>query len=184
MSRWHPSRVRVSVPTVVWITAIWVLLWGEISAGNVLAGLTVGLLVQSFLPLPAVGYHGRVRPGRVGYLVFRFLVDLVAASLHVAFLAVDPRKHPRTAVVGVQLRTESDLYLFITSEIATLVPGSVVVEAVRRNGVIYVHVLDLDGVGGAEAVRRNVLAIEERVLRALASDEELSSAGLSARGKR
>jgi len=90
---------------------------------------------------------------------------------------------PHTAVVGVELRTESDLYLFITSEITTLVPGSVVVEALRRNGVIYVHVLDLEGVGGVEAVRRNVLAIEERVLRALASDEELASAGLSSGGE-
>ena len=59
-----------------------------------------------------------------------------------------------------------------------------VVEALRRNGVVYVHVLDLDRVGGVEAVRRNVLANEERVLKALASDEELEAAGLSVGRKR
>lgn len=183
MSRWRISRVRLSITAVVWITTIWVLLWGELSPGNIVAGVIIGVLVQSFLPLPTVGYHGRIRPRWLVYLIYRFLVDLVAASFQVAFLALNFRHVPHTAVVGVELRTESDLYLFITSEITTLVPGSVVVEALRRNGVIYVHVLDLEGVGGVEAVRRNVLAIEARVLKALASDEELASAGLSAGGK-
>lgn len=184
MSRWRISRVKVSIPTVVWITIIWVLLWGEVSPGNIVAGLVVGLLVQSLLPLPTVGYHGKIRPRWLLYLIFRFLVDLVAASFQVATLALNPRHIPHTAVVGVELRTENDLYLFITSEITTLVPGSVVVEALRRNGYVYVHVLDLEGVGGVEAARRNVLAVEERVLKALASDEELAAAGITLGGKK
>ncbi len=179
MSRWRISRIRVSIATVVWITMIWVLLWEDISPGTIAAGVVLGVTVQALLPLPTVGYHGRIRPRWLIYLIYRFVVDLFKASFQVAFLALNLRHVPHTAVVGVELRTESDLYLFITSEITTLVPGSVVVEALRRNGVIYVHVLDLEGVGGVEAVRRNVLAIEERVLKALASDEELASAGLS-----
>jgi len=181
MSRWRISRVRVSIPTVVWITTIWVLLWGEVSPGNIVAGLVIGLTVQSLLPLPPVGYHGRIRPRWLAYLIIRFIMDLIVASFQVAFLALTPRHVPHTAVLRVELRTESDLYLFITSEIATLVPGSVIVEALRRNGVIYVHVLDLERVGGVESARKNVLAIEERVLKALASDEELASAGIELR---
>lgn len=184
MSRWRISRVRPSIATVVWITIIWVLLWEDISPGNIVVGVLLGLLIQALLPLPTVGYHGKIRPRWLIYLIYRFIVDLFAASFQVAFLALNFRHVPHTAVVGVELRTESDLYLFLTSEITTLVPGSVVVEALRRNGVVYVHVLDLDRVGGVEAVRRNVLANEERVLKALASDEELEAAGLSVGRKR
>lgn len=184
MSRWRISKVRVSVATVVWITFIWVLLWGRLSPGNVAAGVIVGLLIQTFLPLPRVGYHGRVRPRWVGHLLFRFVVDLVVASFQVAFLALDPRHIPHAAVVGVQMRSDSDLYLAIIGEIASLVPGSVVVEALRRNGMVYVHVLDLEAAGGVDGVRRNVLAIEERVLRAMGSDRELEAAGVSLRRPR
>ncbi|HLU31707.1 MAG TPA: Na+/H+ antiporter subunit E [Acidimicrobiia bacterium] len=182
MSRWRISRVRISIPTVLWIAVVWVFLWEDVSPGNILSGVLVGVAVQGLLPLPPVAFHGKVRPRWLLYLVVRFVYDLFAASFQVARLALDPRHLPHTAVVGVELRTEFDLYLFLTSEITTLVPGSVVVEALRRNGMIYVHVLDLDGIGGVEAVRRNVLATEERVLKALASDAELEAAGITLGG--
>lgn len=181
MSRWRISRVRISYPTVVWITVLWVLLWGDISAGNIVAGAVLGVLVPALLPLPGVGYRGKVRPIWVARLMGRFVVDLLVASFQVAYLALSPWHRPHSAVVGVQLRTDSDLYLVLTSVITSLVPGSVVVEALRRNGMLYVHVLDIETMGHAEGVRRGVLAAEERVLRALASDDELERAGLGAR---
>src|SRR5690606_17709743 len=102
-------------------------------------------------------------------------------SVHVAALALDLRRTPRGAVVGVQLRNHSDLYLTITAELSTLTPGSLVVEAHRLTGMIYLHVLDLDSYGGAEKVRADTLALEERVLRALATDAELEEAGIEVR---
>ena len=133
------------------------------------------------LPLPAVDFHGRVRPGALVYLFGRFILDLALASVHVAVLALDLRKVPRGAVVGVQLRNHSDLYLTITSELSTLTPGSIVIEAHRLTGMLYLHVLDIDAYGGADKVRADTLALEERVLRAFASDAELEEAGLQVR---
>lgn len=178
MSRWRLSRVRVSIATVVWITLVWVLLWGEVTVANVLTGALVGLVIQTLLPLPTVHYHGRLHVKGLVVLVARFAVDLFAASFQVARLALDPRRSPRGGVVRVQLRTASDLYIAIVAEITSLVPGSVAVEALRSNGMLYVHVLDMDGAGGPDQVRRDVLAIEERVFRALASDREREAAGL------
>lgn len=60
----------------------------------------------------------------------------------------------------------------------SLVPGSLVVEAHRLTGMLYLHVLDLDRSGGVEAVRADVLAQEERLLRALASPQEQAAAGM------
>ena len=178
MSRWRISRVRVSVATVVWITIVWVFLWGEISSANILAGVLVGLVVQTLLPLPTVGYHGRIRPRWLFRLVYRFVVDLFVASFQVAFLALNRRHLPHSGVVRVRLRSSADLYVVVVSEIASLVPGSVVVEGLRQRGVVYVHILDLEGTGGVEGVRQMILDIEKRVLMAMASDQELEAVGL------
>jgi len=64
------------------------------------------------------------------------------------------------------------------------VPGSIVVEAHRLTGTLYLHVLDVATAGGVEAARRSVLDQEERVLRAFASDAELEAAGLRPRRDR
>lgn len=175
------ARARFSWVTVAWLTTVWVLLWGELSVGNVFSGAVIGAIVTAFLPLPAIGFHGKVRPLGVFRLVGRFIVDLTVASFQVAFLAFNPSHIPHGAVIGVHLRNESDLYLALTAVLSTLVPGTVVVEALRRNGMVYLHVLDLEMMGGSEKVRQDVLAIEERVLRALGSDQELEDAGLGLR---
>lgn len=165
-------------PTIVWLAVAWMLLWGEISWGNLVGGLVLGAGVTAVFALPAVGFHIRVRPISLSWLALRFLGDLVRASFQVAWQALDPRFEPHGAVVGVRLRNPADLYLTISAELSTLVPGSLVVEAHRLTGMLYLHVLDLESYGGEDKVRADVLALEERVLYALASDEELVNAGL------
>src|SRR5690606_1424134 len=99
----------------------------------------------------------------------------------VALRALRPGPPPRGAVTGVQLRSHSDLYLTMVAEMTTLVPGSVVVEAHRLTGVLYVHWFDIKSMADVEKSRADVLATEARVLRALGSDAELAAAGLTRR---
>ena len=172
------ARLRTQWGTILWLAAVWVLLWGDLSVANVLAGLALGLAVTYGLRMTPIEFHGRVRPLRVVHLFARFGVDLVRASFEVAFIALRPRYTPHGAVIGVQLRSHSDLYLTMTAELCSLVPGSLVVEAHRLTGRLYLHVLDVDAAGGIEAARQAVLDQEERVLRAFASHAELRSAGL------
>lgn len=181
----HPRRTgwRVQWVTILWLTAVWVLLWGEITWGNVVNGVLLGLLVTTGLRMTPIDFHGRVHPGALLVLLGRFALDLVRASFEVSLVALRPRYTPRGAVICVQLRSHSDLYLTLTAELVSLVPGSIIVEAHRLTGRLYVHVLDVETSGGIEAARRSVLDQEARVLRALASDEELADAGLS-RGRR
>ena len=179
----HPRRHRwrTQWATVVWLTVVWVFLWGDLSVGNVLAGLVIALAVTTGLRMAPIDFHGRLRPVGIVKLFGRFGVDLVRASFDVSLIALRPRYQPRGAVIGVQLRSHSDLYLTMTAELASLVPGSLVVEAHRLTGKLYLHVLDVRQSGGIEAARQSVLDQEERVLRAFASDEELIAAGLSVR---
>jgi len=176
----HPRRRRVRVQwhSLVWLTVVWVLLWGDLSVGNVLAGLAIAWVVSVVMPLPPIAAEGRVRPPALARLVGRFAADVVVASVQVGVQAFR-RDPPLSAVIRVRLRSSSDLYLTLTAELCSLVPGSVVVEAHRLTRTLYLHVLDVTGPGGIEAARRRVLEQEERVLRALASDAELAAAGLT-----
>jgi len=179
----HPRRQawRTQWATVAWLTVVWVFLWGDLSVGNVLAGLLIALAVTTGLRMAPIEFHGRIRPVALVRLLVRFGADLVRASFEVSLIALRPRYVPRGAVIGVQLRSHSDLYLTMTAELASLVPGSLVVEAHRLTGMLYLHVLDVRQSGGIEAARQSVLDQEERVLRAFASDEELAAAGLGVR---
>lgn len=165
-------------PTILWLTAVWTLLWGEITWANALGGLAIGIVVTLVFPLPAMGLPIRIRPWHLLRLAGFFLGSLVVASFQVAWQALSPRTQVRGAVVGVRLRNPADLYLTVTAELSTLVPGTLVVEARRITGMLYLHVLDLAASGGEEKVRQDVLDLEEHVLHALASDEELERAGL------
>lgn len=175
----HPRRRAVAVqwPTMVWLTVVWVLLWGDLRLGNVLAGFAIAFAVTVLLPLPAVASGGRLRPLGMVRLIAHFVRDLIVASVQVGVQAFQPGP-PVSAVIRVQLRSSSDLYLTLTAELCSLVPGSIVVEAHRLTRTLYLHVLDLDTAGGVEAARQSVLDQEERVLRAIASDTQLAAAGL------
>ena len=175
----HPRRRAVAVqwPTMVWLTVVWVLLWGDLRLGNVLAGLAIAFAVTVLLPLPAVASGGRLRPLGMVRLIAHFVRDLIVASVQVGVQAFQPGP-PVSAVIRVQLRSPSDLYLTLTAELCSLVPGSIVVEAHRLTRTLYLHVLDVDTAGGVEAARQSVLDQEERVLRAIASDTQLAAAGL------
>lgn len=179
----HPRRTgwRFQWATIAWLTVVWVLLWGDVTWGNVVNGVLLGMLVTLGLRMTPVDFHGRTHPAALLVLVGRFLVDLVRASFEVSLVALRPRYTPRGAVICVQLRSHSDLYLTMTAELVSLVPGSIIVEAHRLTGRLYVHVLDVETSGGIERARQNVLDQEARVLRALASDAELAEAGLSRR---
>ncbi|QIK84571.1 Na+/H+ antiporter subunit E [Sanguibacter sp. HDW7] len=182
----HARRrgLLVQWPTILWLALVWVLLWGELTWANVLGGLGVGVVVTLVFPLPAMGFSIKVRPWHMLRLAWYFLSSLVQASFQVAWQALSPRSHVHGAVVGVRLRNPADLYLTVTAELSTLVPGTLVVEAQRITGMLYLHVLDLAASGGEDAVRDDVLELEERVLYALASDEELVRAGLRVPGRR
>lgn len=174
---------RFSLAATVWLTAVWVLLWGDLSWANVLAGLAIALVVGTALRMPPVEFSGRLHPVSLAYLAGRFLVEIAVASFQVALLAFSPGRTPRSAVIGVQMRSHSDLYLTLTAEITSLVPGTIVVEAHRITGMLYVHILDVDLAGGLEAAHEHVLTTEARLMRAIASDDELRAAGLTRRRK-
>lgn len=180
------TPLRRQLPALAWLTLVWVLLWGSFTWANIVGGMVVAVLVVTLTPMPALDLHGRLRLGPLAVLLGRFVTDLFTASFQVAaeaFRAISPAHRPQGGVVGVQLRTRADLYLTVTAELSSLVPGSLVVEVHRLTGMLYLHVLDVERSGGVDQVRADTLALEERVLRAMASDDELAELGLTPYGR-
>lgn len=170
--RWV-RRISAMWPTAIVGAVLWVLLWGDLSWANVLAGLVLGALVALALPLPPVATGTVVRAGPLLRLIGRFFADLVLASFQVAWRAVVPGPTPEGGLVTVSLRTRSDLFIATTAGLSSMVPGTMVVDLDRTQGTLRLHVLDLERSGGAVEVRRATQELEERVLLAFAPDDEL-----------
>ncbi|WP_328471889.1 Na+/H+ antiporter subunit E [Actinoplanes sp. NBC_00393] len=154
------------------LTGIWMLLWGSVTWLTLIGGLIIAVIVLAVFPLPPVTYAGRVHPLGVLQFAVRFAADLVVSSVQVAILAFRPGRVPRSAVIAVPLRVPSDLGLTLTGEALSLVPGSLIVEADRETGVLYVHVLNVVDTADAERFRRQVLALEHRIVHAFGSATE------------
>ena len=161
---------------IAWLAVVWVALWGDLSWANVLAGIALGIVVSIVFPLPHVDEGSRVRPVALLVGVLRTAVDIVVASVQVAWLAVRPGPPPRSSMVAVPLHTTSDLYLALVAEIMSLIPGSLLVEVRRETGTLYVHALDVVTDEDVERFRRRMTDLELRVLRALAPREQWHAA--------
>lgn len=166
-------KTRDKLIAAAGLTVIWVLLWGTLTPLTIVGGLIVAVVVLKVFPLPPVTFAGRIHPWGVLRFAARFAVDLVVASAQVAAMAFRPGQ-PKSAVIAVPLRVTSDLNLTLTSEALSLVPGSLIVEAHRDQGVLYVHVLNAESPADVERARRSVQDLERRIIQAFGSDEERS----------
>ena len=157
---------RIHWPLLVGVTVIWLLLWGAVSPLLVAGGVLVALLTMLVFPAPPRTFAGRIHPWHLIVLIVRFMFDLTVASLQVAWIAVRPGPPPLSAVVRIDLTCRSEVIMTITSELISLVPGSLLVDLDAHNGRIWLHILDARRAGTPDRWREIVLAQEQRVLKA------------------
>ncbi|MFD0657336.1 Na+/H+ antiporter subunit E [Thermocatellispora tengchongensis] len=122
---------------------------------------------------PAAHRRGRPRlPWHCLRLFAWFVADMASSAANVAWQAVRPGPQPPNAVIAVTLRTRSDLTMTITALALCAVPGSLITEVRRSTATLYIHVLGVRAESELERVRRGVLALERRVIRALGNAED------------
>jgi multicomponent Na+:H+ antiporter subunit E len=161
------------VPLLLWLVVLWLFLWDQVSVLSIITGLVLALLVTRIFYLPPVELGGRVDPLGLAIFLARFIFDLVRASFQVAWMAVSPRGVPTSSIVAVQLSTKSDLSLTLTALAVSLVPGSLIVEADRQDDILYLHVLGADTEAAVASARAGVIAVEERIVRAIGSRDDV-----------
>lgn len=166
------ARRRLQVLPWVTLTMVWVLLWGNVSVGNVVAGVLVGAFVLLVFPLPPVTFGVRVRLWPLLVLIATFVGDVVKASMEVAYKAVVPWEHPVARTIRVPLRSRHDLFTTLTAEMSSLVPGSMVVDIDRDDHSLLLHVFDAPTQRDLERIYDETRRQERRVLRAFAARAE------------
>lgn len=148
---------------VVWLTLVWILLWGTFSWANLLGGLVVAVLVLAVFPLPAVTSGGSLRPVALVRVVLDVARNLVVSSLQVAWQSVRPGPPIRSSIVAAHLSEDAEgaeLLVATLIECLSLVPGSVVVEASADEGILYAHVLGADDQAAIDRFRAQVARLE------------------------
>ena len=166
-------RVVQQIPLLVALVVLWMLLWGAFSWLNFATGIVVAVLVTRSFYLPPVELSGRLNPLRLLVFLGVFFVELVAASVEVAWLANRPGLRVRNAMIAVQLRTRSDFITTATGISLSLIPGSIVVEVDRANAVLYLHVFNVPDLESVERTKKKALEVERRLVLALGSKDDL-----------
>lgn len=167
----RPARIS----QLVWLTAVWVLLWGTVNARTVLGGVLVAVLVTAAFPLPPVRGHLSVRPLRLVRLAGYLLVELVVSGAEVSWETLRYGPRATAGIVEVPLRTGSDVVVGAVANAVSLAPGQFVLQIDRHRRVCYVYGLGIRGPEDVERVRRQVLSLQRRVVAALGSPDEVAA---------
>lgn len=156
-------------PFFLWLILLWMLLWGQFTVLSAVTGLAVAIFVTRVFRLPPVELSGRMNLWYLFVYAVTFMWAVVKGSLIVAGQVLDRRTYPGTAIMAVPLRTDDDLIMTHVGVTASLIPGSLVVQADRSDRVLYLHVLGVRDASELEVQRQAVWRWEDRIVRALGS---------------
>ena len=157
------------LPFLLWLIVLWMLLWQQFTPLAFVTGLVVAIFVTRTFRLPIVELSGRINVFYTALFIVQFLWAVVRGAIGVTMQVLNFRRAPGTAIIGVQLRYADDLVMTHVSVTASLIPGSLVVEADRDRRIVYLHVIGIRNKDEAEQFRQEVLRWERRIVRALGS---------------
>ncbi|MDK8242031.1 Na+/H+ antiporter subunit E [Corynebacterium coyleae] len=156
---------RMRPASVAWLTFMWVLLMGEVSWGNVAAGLALGVVIVLALPLPRVPRSGnRIHWPRLMAFVGIWLWDLIVASAKVAWLSLRPQSQPKNAILRVPMRVSNELVFYLATCAYNLQPGGTVTDIDLANREWTIHVLDASTPADIEREIANVATLERQMI--------------------
>lgn len=151
--------------SVLWLTFMWVLLMGEISWGNLVAGLVLGTIIVLALPLPPIPRSGnRVNWVKLAAFMAEWFWDLLVASAKVAWLSLRRAPQPKNAILRVPMRLSNELVLYLATCAYNLQPGGTVTDIDLANREWTIHVLDADTEADIAREIANVQKLERQMI--------------------
>ena len=190
-------RPALRIPAIIaWLTALWIMLWGDLSWANFIGGIAVAGLVVVVARLdPASLRPTYFHPHWAVAYVVVLAWQLLLSNLRLAVEILTPGDGTYTAIIAVPIRGGSDAVVNLVANSITLTPGTMtmdvrrherdefdydgdgIVDEMTAGATLYVHCLYGEDI---EAVKYQVLKLEELALRAFGSDvdRELAHADL------
>lgn len=166
-SFWHD--IWVQVPFLLWLIALWMLLWGQFTVLAFVTGIVVAVFVTRVFRLPPVSLGGRLNLWYSLTFFVRFLWSMMLGSFVVSTQVWNFRRQPGAAIMAVPLRYADDLIMTHVAVTSSLIPGSLVVETDRVRRILYLHVIGVDSEEDVDKLRDGVLEWERRIVRAVGS---------------
>ncbi|HLS32352.1 MAG TPA: Na+/H+ antiporter subunit E [Brevibacterium sp.] len=160
---------------VLVLIVVWVLLWDELSGMILISGAVLAFAVMRAFYLPPIQLSGRLNVYYGAYFVLWFMVNVLIASLQVAWLTVRPRPVDAGSVIAVDLATRSDLLITLVTMVNGLIPGSLVIEIDRARAVVFVHGLNCADEEELEQVRAKTHRIETLLICAIGSSHDIEA---------
>jgi multicomponent Na+:H+ antiporter subunit E len=170
------ARLRPRVVEIVWLTMVWVLLWGSFTPLSIVGGVVVAVAVMASFRFPPAAAHLPVRPLRLLGLAAYLAYDVVVSGLEVSWQTLRYGPAARAAVIGVPLLSGSDRVVTVIANALSLSPGAMALQIDHEHGLWFVYALGARDEAGVERSRRRAMDIQRRVLAALGTPEELAAA--------
>ena len=170
------EALRGRLPSVAWLTVVWVLLWGTFTPASIVGGLVVAALVTALFRLSPATDRLPVRPLRLCGLVLFLLWDLAVSGVEVSWQVLRHGPRARGAIMAVPLIASSDQVVTVMANALSLSPGTMALQIDHDHDVWYVYALGPSDNAGVDRARRRVVDMQRRVLSALGSPDEQAEA--------
>lgn len=153
---------------IFFLPLTWMALTGDFSAGNFLLGFVISSLALWLShpggeSVPLIFYLKKTVLW-TRFLGF-FLVELLLASLRVAYDVLTPRHHMRPAVLAIPLDLEGDLEITFFANLITLTPGTLSLDVSSDRKTLYIHAMYVDNVQQFKQNLKN--GLERRIMELL-----------------
>ncbi|GGY00300.1 cation:proton antiporter [Litchfieldella qijiaojingensis] len=140
----------------------WVVLTGDFSGPNLLAGLVFGYVTLALIQSQVEALDGySQRLPRIVMFVGFFLGELVKANLRVAFDIVTPPWYMKPGVIAMPLKAETEFEITFVANLISLTPGTLSLDVSDDRRVLYIHAMFLDD---EPELRRGLAELERRAL--------------------
>jgi multicomponent Na+:H+ antiporter subunit E len=161
---------------VLWLTVVWVLLWGTFTPLTILGGLLVAVLVTAVSQQGPPSHRLAVRPARLLGLVAYLVYDLVVSGAEVSWQVL--RYGPRScgAIMEVPLLAGSERVVVLLASALSLAPGAMALEIDQARGVWYVYSLGPRDDADVRKVWLRTMDLQRRVLATFGTPVELARA--------
>ncbi|MEM7286434.1 MAG: Na+/H+ antiporter subunit E [Actinomycetota bacterium] len=164
--------MRHRIVLSIWLVVVWVALWRDVSAANIVSGVLVSAGVTWLFP-PERRTALTVKPLAMARFIVAVFVSIVRANVVVAWEVLTPSNRINEGVVAVELASSHPVVITLVSHAIVLAPGTMVIDVEEGDAdtpsLLFIHVLHLREV---EDVRREVLELERLALAAVAGGDE------------
>jgi multicomponent Na+:H+ antiporter subunit E len=180
------SALRIPA-MMLWLTVLWIALWGSITWANVAGGLAVAVAVVLFARLDAASLKTTYfRPQWAAWYVLVLAWKLIDSNVRLAYEILTPGISTHTGTIAVPMRGGSEAVINLVANSITLTPGTMTIDIKRwdvdgdgiddgeeDSVVLYIHGMYTRDI---EAVRHDVLRLEALALRAFGNPSDYALA--------